>query len=181
MDKKLVTGAVKSFPAENVFILEPRNTSNTLINRYRDRALLYFAWGALIITITLRIVLGQWGSTGRVLMPIVGSVLTVVAILVAAKVRLSLFHLVSLLLVIGLGIDYALFLNRELKLKEERFDTHHALIVCNLSTISVFGTLAFSTTPILRAIGTTVAIGAFFCLLYSFIFASQPKIIDKTV
>ena len=175
VDKKLVTGAVRSFPSENVFILEPRQTSNNLINRYRDRALLYFGWGALIIIITLRMVLGQWVSTGRVLMPILGSVITVVAILVAAEIKLSLFHLVSLLLVIGLGIDYALFLNRELKLKEERFDTHHALIVCNLSTVSVFGTLAFSTTPILRAIGTTVAIGAFFVFCTHLFLRHSPK------
>ena len=70
-------------------------------------------------------------------------------------------------------------LNYKLIFKEERSKTHHALIVCNLSTVTVFGTLAFSTTPVLRAIGTTVAIGAFLCLLFSFIFASKPKMIDN--
>jgi len=181
VDQKLIAEAISSFPAKNVFVLEPRKTSNTLINRYRDRALLFFGWGCLIIAITLKVTLRHWVTLGRVLIPILGSVLTVMAVLVAAKVRLSLFHLVSLLLVIGLGIDYALFLNRKPKSNEERSKTHHALLVCNLSTISVFGTLAFSTTPVLKAIGTTVAIGAFLCLLFSFIFASKPKMMDKAI
>jgi predicted exporter len=181
VDKKLVARAISSFPSENVFVLEPRKTSNILINRYRDRALLFFGWGCLVIVLTLRVALRQWVAVGRVLIPIIGSVLTVIAVLITAKIPLSLFHLVSLLLVIGLGIDYALFLNHKLILKEERSKTHHALIVCNLSTITVFGTLAFSTTPVLRAIGTTVVIGAFLCLLFSFIFASKPKMIDNPV
>ena len=181
VDKKLVARAISSFPSENVFVLEPRKTSNILINRYRDRALLFFGWGCLIIVLTLRIALRQWVAVGRVLIPILGSVLTVIAVLIIAKIPLSLFHLVSLLLVIGLGIDYGLFLNHKLILKEERSKTHHALIVCNLSTVTVFGTLAFSTTPVLRAIGTTVVIGAFLCLLFSLIFASKPEMIDNPV
>ncbi len=181
VDEKLIAGAVSGFPSENVFVLEPRKTSNTLINRYRDRALLMFVGGCLVIAITLKIALRRWASLGRILIPVIGSVLTVLAILAAAKVRISLFHLVSLLLVIGLGLDYALFLNRKLKLKEEHSKTHHALLVCNLSTVSVFGTLAFSTTPVLKAIGTTVAIGAFACLWFSFIFAPKVKMMDKAV
>ena len=180
-DQKLIARAINDFPAENVFVLEPRKTSNTMINRYRDRALLFFGWGCLIIAITLKVALRQWTTLGRVLIPIFGSVLTVMAILIASGVRLSLFHLVSLLLVIGLGIDYALFLNSQPKSKEERSKTRQALLICNLSTVSVFGTLAFSTTPVLRAIGATVAIGAFLCLWYSFIFAPEDKMMDKAV
>jgi predicted exporter len=181
VDEKLLARTISSFPSESVFVLEPRKTSNTLINRYRDRALLFFGWGCLIIVLTLRVALRQWVAVGRVLIPILGSVLTVIAVLIMARIPLSLFHLVSLLLVIGLGIDYALFLNYKLILKEERSKTYHALIVCNLSTVTVFGTLAFSTTPVLRAIGTTVVIGAFLCLLFSLIFASKPKMIDNPV
>jgi predicted exporter len=181
VDEKLIAGAINSFPSESVFVLEPRKTSNTLINRYRDLAILMFFGGCLIIAITLKIALRQWVSLGRILIPILGSVLTVMAILTAAKVQLSLFHLVSLLLVIGLGLDYALFLNRKLKLKEEQSKTHHALLLCNLSTVSVFGTLAFSATPVLRAIGSTVAIGAFLCLWFSFIFAPKTKVMNKTI
>ncbi len=181
VDEKILARATSRFPSESVFVLEPRKTSNTLINRYRDRALFFFGWGCLFIVLTLRVALRQWVAVGRVLIPILGSVLTVTAVLITAKIPLSLFHLVSLLLVIGLGIDYALFLNHKLILKQERSKTLHALIACNLSTVTVFGTLAFSTTPVLRAIGTTVAIGAFLCLLFSLIFASKPKMIDNPV
>ena len=178
-DMKVITQAIRSFPSESVFVLEPRKTSSALVNRYRDRALLFFGWGCLVIVVTLKAALGLWISVGRVLMPILGAVFSVIAILIAAEVQLSLFHLVSLLLVIGLGIDYALFLNYELTLKADRSKTYHALLVCNLSTLTVFGTLAFSITPVLKAIGTTVAIGAFLCLLFALIFASKPKISEQ--
>jgi predicted exporter len=175
VDKKLIASTISNFPPENIFVLEPRKTSNTLINRYRDRALVFFAGGFMIVAITLRIALGQWITLGRVLFPIIGSVLTVMAVLAAAQIQLSLFHLVSLLLVVGLGLDYSLFLNREIAFKEKQTKTHHAILICNLSTVSVFGTLAFSSTPVLKAIGTTVAIGASLCLWFSFIFAPKLK------
>jgi predicted exporter len=181
IDKKLIGNAINELPSENVFVLEPRKTSSNLVNRYRDRALLFFGWGCLIIVTTLRVALGQWGSVGRVLIPILGAVLTVIAILTSFKVQLSLFHLVSLLLVIGLGLDYALFLNHKQVSNEERSKTHHALLVCNLSTLMAFGTLAFSTTPVLRAIGTTVSVGAFLCFLFAFIFASKPKLVENSI
>jgi predicted exporter len=175
VDRKLIASTINSFPPGNVFVLEPRKTSNTLVNRYRDRALAFFAGGFLIVAITLRIALREWVTLGRVLFPIIGSVLTVMAVLAAAQIPLSLFHLVSLLLVVGLGLDYSLFLNREISFEEKQIKTRHAILVCNLSTVSVFGTLAFSSTPVLQAIGMTVAIGASLCLWFSFIFAPKLK------
>ena len=103
------------------------------------------------------------------------------AILVAAQVRLSLFHLVALLLVIGLGLDYALFMNRPKVSETDQWNTHHSLIVCNLSTVTVFCVLSFSDTPVLNALGTTVALGAFLCLLFSFIFAPKLNYASENV
>ena len=180
-DPDPITRAIKNFPSHEVFILEPRKTSNALINRYRDRALVFFALGCLIIIATLRIALGRRAALTRVLVPVFGAVLVVMAILVAAQVRLSLFHLVALLLVIGLGLDYALFMNRPKVSETDQWNTHHSLIVCNLSTVTVFCVLSFSDTPVLNALGTTVALGAFLCLLFSFIFAPKLNYASENV
>ena len=67
-----------------------------------------------------------------------------VAILRLTGELLSLFHLVSLLLVVGISIDYGLFFSRGDTDAGMRGRTFHGLMVCMLSTVSVFGILATS-------------------------------------
>lgn len=71
---------------------------------------------------------------------------------------LSLFDLMALTLVAGLGLDYVLFYSRD----RHRVDDHataSAVLICALSSLIVFGILSLSSIPVLRGIGTTVAIG----------------------
>ena len=72
---------------------------------------------------------------------------------------LNLFHLISLVLVAGLGLDYALFFEHAADDPAEQRRTLHAVLVCSLSTFAVFALLAASSVPVLRAIGLPVAIG----------------------
>ena len=65
----------------------------------------------------------------------------------------------SLVLTAGLGIDYALFFERAGADRDERLRTLHAVLVCSLSTLMVFAMLSFSSIPVLRSIGVTVALG----------------------
>src|SRR5512134_2538435 len=83
----------------------------------------------------------------------------IIGILQATGVSLSLFHLIALVLAAGLGLDYALFFEHAADDPSEQRRTLHAVIVCSLSTLMVFALLAFSTLPVLRAIGITVAAG----------------------
>ena len=66
---------------------------------------------------------------------------------------LNLFHVLSLLLVLGLGVDYAIIL------REGR--SHQAVLAVFLSmttTLISFGLLGFSSVPFVRSIGITVAL-----------------------
>ena len=85
--------------------------------------------------------------------------LVILAVLRACDVPLSLFHLVSLVLAAGLGLDYALFFEHADEDAREQVRTLHALLVCSLSTLLVFALLCASTIPVLRAIGITVTLG----------------------
>jgi predicted exporter len=67
--------------------------------------------------------------------------------------------LISLILVAGLGLDYALFFEHAAADRAERLRALHAVLVCSLSTLLVFALLALSSLPVLRAIGLPVAIG----------------------
>jgi len=88
-----------------------------------------------------------------------------VALLLLLGKKLSLFNLVALLLVVGIGLNYALFFNRPQSGDEEQRRTLLSLAVCSATTLSAFGALAFSETPVLNAIGITVTLGTVLSLL----------------
>jgi predicted exporter len=88
---------------------------------------------------------------------------------------LNLYHLVSLLLVTGLSLDQALFFNRDAAEPEERRRTLLSLLVCSISAVLAFGTLAFSETNILRTIGTTVVVGAILAIGFAAVLAQRPQ------
>ena len=77
-------------------------------------------------------------------------------------------------LVVGLGLDYALFFNRLPGNQDEWNTTFKALWVCGITTILVFGILTFSRTPPLEAIGTTVGLGAFMSMVFAAMWAATP-------
>lgn len=73
--------------------------------------------------------------------------------------KLTMIHLIGLLLVFGLGLDYALFFSRDESVAERRC-TRHALLACSASTVLAFGILGSSSIPLLKNLGVTVAIGS---------------------
>jgi len=95
----------------------------------------------------------------RVLLPMALTTLLVVAALRTAGVELNLFHLIGLILGAGLGLDYGLFFEHAGEGRDEQLRTLHGLIVCSVMTVLVFALLALSSIPVLRAIGSTVALG----------------------
>ena len=147
--------------------LDLKNASNRIINHYRDEALWYVAMGAMVILVLLLLRFRSIVMVTRILLPIVAAELTVVVVLLLFGFKLSVFHLVGLLLVMGIGLDYSLFFNREHGDVSEGHRTTQSLIVCSVTTILVFGVLAFSQTPVLSTIGLTASIGSLLCLLLS--------------
>jgi predicted exporter len=82
-----------------------------------------------------------------------------IAVVTAAHGPLTVIHLVALLLVFGLGLDYALFLSRA-EADAERAATNKAVLACAVSTTVAFGVLAGSSIPVLKFLGLTVAAGS---------------------
>ena len=78
-----------------------------------------------------------------------------------------LFRSVALLLVVGVGSNYTLFFERGNPGAADPQRTATSVLFCNLSTVAGFGVLGFASTPVLSAIGSTVAIGAFLSLLFA--------------
>lgn len=147
--------------------LDLKNESNRLIRRYRDQAIMFGLLGGVAILMVLFIGLRSLSKISRVAIPVVAAIVVCAVILVMLGERLSVFHLVAMLLTAGLGLDYALFFNRSLLDSLEQTFTLQALLICNITTVLVFGLLATSDTPVLHSIGLTVSLGAVLSLVFA--------------
>lgn len=166
-DRQGLKTAVAGWGEAAVAYVDLKEESSRLMREYRDRTLQLLGLGAVAIAVVLGVGLKSLVQIWRVLVPIVAGLIAVTGILNLAGESLSLFHVATLLLVIGLGLDYALFLNRAEDHGEERSRTVFGLLVCSTTTILVFGVLAFSSIPVLHAIGLTAACGSLCCLLFA--------------
>ncbi len=150
--------------AEGAALLDLKRASESLVAEYRERVLWALGLAVLLLLAGVGIVLRHARRTARVMAPMLLSTLLVLAVLRVAGVELNLFHLVALMLAAGLGLDYALFFDHAGHDRAEQRRTLHALIVCAISTLLVFALLGLSSIPVLRAIGSTVALGVLFNL-----------------
>jgi len=152
--------------AERVGVLDLKGASESLVASYRERIGQALLAALVLLTLAVAIAFRDVRRAWHVIAPMSLATLLVLAVLRAGGVSLSLFHLIALTLAAGLGLHYALFFERRTGDGAEERRTLHATLVCVLSAVLVFGLLAASTLPVLRAIGLTVALGvAFhFCL-----------------
>ncbi|MFQ5935234.1 MAG: MMPL family transporter [Acidiferrobacterales bacterium] len=175
-DDAVLTAWASSLNDARVHYLDLKAFSNQLVDRYRREALVLLAWGAGAIVLVLVLGLHSVVALLRVLLPVAAAVIGVTVLLLVLDQQLSLFHLVALLLLVGVGLDYGLFFNRAFQDAAERERTARALVVCNTTTVLVFGVLAFSQTPVLNAIGSTAAAGAMMCLVLAATLSRDPEI-----
>lgn len=139
--------------------LDLRDESAALLGTYRHQVLMATAGGIALIAVVLGMGLKDVRRTGRVLAPVLAATALAAGALVALGTPLTIFHLVALLLVIGVGVNYALFAERAMREPDERPRVVRTLGVVSATTLCAFVTLAFSRIPVLHALGSTVCTG----------------------
>lgn len=161
-----------------VVVLDLKRESDHLYASYLSEAIRLSLAGLAAIVLLLLIVLRHPLRIARVLAPLLLAVVVVAAGLTVLGQPLNLLHLIGLLLIVAIGSNYALFFDRETRAaadSETRIRTLTSLLVANLTTVIGFGTLAFSTVPVLTALGTTVAPGAFLSLVFAAVLAQRAS------
>ncbi|MFK7859946.1 MAG: MMPL family transporter [Granulosicoccus sp.] len=93
--------------------------------------------------------------------PVVSTVSTLGVLLVIGQ-PLTLFHTMSLFLILGLGMDYVVFLN---EMTHDQEVTQQAILLSGLTSMLSFGLLAASSVPVAQAFGMTILLGNSFNLL----------------
>lgn len=153
--------------AGDVVLLDLKGASDELYRSYRSEAFVHALLGAAAIVVLLVGALRSPRRAAFVLLPLVAAVLVTTGAILLSGTRLSIFHLVGLLLVVAVGSNYSLFFDRATAALLDPSRTLVSLLFANLSTVIGFGILSLSSVPVLAAIGSTVAIGAMLSLAFS--------------
>jgi predicted exporter len=137
----------------------------TMFSQFRRRTLAAIFAGALAITAILAIGLRSPSAAAHAIAPaLLGTTWTALGV-VAFGGGLSLFHLIALMLVLGIGVNYALFAQGAAARGDAWRSLALTLGVVSGTTCFAFGVMATSAIPVLRAIGVSVLAGTLLTLV----------------
>lgn len=175
IDDRPVRKAVMEAAPGQAVVLDIKSETDSLYSTYLAEAVRLSLAGFAAIVILLGLALRSPMRVVRVVTPLALAVLVVAGGFALMGRQLTLLHVIGMLLIVAVGSNYALFFDRRAS------DAHlgsvpltlASLLVANAATVVSFGILAFSTVPVLTALGSTVAPGALLALVFSALLARQ--------
>ncbi|MGI4846900.1 MAG: MMPL family transporter [Janthinobacterium lividum] len=173
-----VRAAIAASGQQDALFVDLKAESDRLYSGYLRQAERLSLGGLGVICLLLLLVLRSARQMARVLLPLLAATVVVVAMLTLCGQRLTILHLIGLLLIVAVGSNYALFFSGA-KRASITPQTLASLLLANLATVAGFGVLGFSEVPILQAIGSTVGPGAVLALLFSAVFAAPVRQKEK--
>jgi predicted exporter len=152
---------------DDTLVFEQRAFVNQIYGEFRATTLRQILVGSVLVVVVLLARYRAWRPSLAAFLP---SLMVVVALLGAFalfRVETNLLHVMGLMMVMGMGVDYGVFLVDTVDQPRAFASTMLSLLLSCLTTVFVFGTLALSDHPALRAIGVTTGAG----VLLAFVFA----------
>ena len=140
------------------YIDQTKNISE-LMEKYRAEVITWVSLAYLFVFCVL--LLRYKAQVWRIVLPPLLASLFTLAMLVQLEQGINLFHLMALILVLGIGLDMGIFLT-------ETAGASHTWLAVSLSaytSLLAFGLLALSKTPVLHHFGLTVLLGLCFVWL----------------
>jgi predicted exporter len=128
---------------------------SSVFARYRQ----YMGWVLLCSYIAVFCLLfaRYRASTWRTLAPTIVASTVTIAVLSIAGHSLQLFHVLALMLLLGIGVDYGIFFQE--RSAQRPAAAWLAVSLSVASTVLAFGLLGLSSTPALQAFGLTMLLG----------------------
>jgi predicted exporter len=166
--------AVANLVDENIQLLRPVNQLSELFKQHRIHAQWLLLSAIVILILGLGILYGKKSILPLVL-PVSMALMTTFAIQAWLGVEINLFSIMGTFLIIGIGVDYAIFYRHG---HDHPQVVGMALFLCMMSTFFGFGLLSFSQTYAIHCFGLTVLLGVIFAFIYATLFTTSD---DKHV
>ena len=174
-DARTLVSALDELHLPTLHFLDMKQATDDLYSGYRRQALQFALIGVVAIVLLLLIALRSLRRTFDVVVPLAAALVVTSAALSLHGRELSIFHLIGMLLVGGVGSNYTLFFERQNLIAGDRQRIVTSLVLCNASTAIGFGLLVLARAPVLNAIGATVALGAFLSLAFAAVLARSDS------
>jgi len=161
-DAAAVRESLADLPGVNWF--EQRAFLNEIFGRFRDRTLRQAALGSLFV---LPLLMLRYRGLRRALaafLPSILSTLVVLSLFALLGHEINLLHAISLLVVMGMGVDFGIYLVDSVESRRALGATLISILLCCLSTIFGFGTLAFSSHRGVASLGALLVVAMLWTL-----------------
>lgn len=137
--------------------------TNQLLQEYRHGTIGLLVMAYLVIGALFSLRYGLRGALAILLPPLLSTLLTL-AFCGWLGLPVSVFNMMALLLVLGIGIDAALFMRES---GGKHYYTLLAIGISTLTTLLSFGLLSLSATAAIHSFGVTILFGITFCFILS--------------
>ena len=118
----------------------------------------FMSLAGVVVIVLLAILFRRWTDVVFALLPALTGLLVLLGGMALLGLELNLFNLIASLLIIGLGVDYGIFMVCHGQSKED-LSSVRAVLVSGLSTLIGFGALTLAQHPALFSIGLTLLLG----------------------
>ncbi|MES2488213.1 MAG: MMPL family transporter [Pseudomonadota bacterium] len=166
--------ALRSIKQADVRLVDKVGDISELLARYQRITLWIVVLGYVGVLLLFSLRYGFSSALRVVLSPALASVGTL-GIFGLIGEALNLFSTFSLLLVLGIGIDYAIFLREG---RVSPLSSMIAVLVCAATALLSFGMLAFSSTPFIHSFGLTMLIGITLAVVVAQILAQPADVVS---
>ncbi|HEV7804087.1 MAG TPA: MMPL family transporter [Burkholderiales bacterium] len=161
--KSVAALAAAAHDLPGVTFVDKAGSVSALFGEYRRLTALTLALAFPLVGIGLAMRYGLRGALAVLVPPLFG-VAAALAATAYAGMSVSLFSVLALILVLGIGVDYAVFLREG----GARLDAALlGVVLAAITTLLSFGLLAMSSTPALQSFGFTLAVGVTVAALLS--------------
>lgn len=161
--------ALQQLNSPQAQLLRPVNQLSELFQQHRIQAQWLLVSALICLMIGLGIIYGIKSILPLVL-PVSLALMTTFAIQAWLGVEINLFSIMGTFLIIGIGVDYAIFYHHG---HDHPQVVGMALFLCMMSTLLGFGLLSFSHTYAIHCFGLTVLLGVIFSFIYATLFTSS--------
>lgn len=158
--------------AQDAVLVDLKAESDRLLGVYLQEGVSLASFGAMAIFLLLAVSLRSVRRLLSVTAPLAASVVVTLAVLRLGGNPLSIFNLFGMLLVVAIGSNYCLFLDRQRGDPAGLPRVLASLLLANGCTVAGFGVLALSQTPVLHDLGMPVAVGTLMSLMFATIIMS---------
>lgn len=164
----MVTGVkqpevLKQLQNDHIHFQQPITEMSQMFAEHRVQAQHLLIYALIGLAVGLALIYGL-SSIVPLVLPVSLALLSTFAVQAWLGVEINLFSIMATFLIIGIGVDYAIFYRHG---HDHPQVVGMALFLCMMSTLLGFGLLSFSHTYAIHCFGLTVLFGVIFSFIYA--------------